>query len=410
MHVTARGTLLALILASSPIRGAAETADDDALLAMSWDEVVEEARGGEVNWFLWGGADNVNRYVTEYVGRLLEEHHDITLNRVGLNDTVEAVNIVLGEKEAGITEEGSVDLIWINGENFRTMRQADLVFCGHTDMLPNDALIDWDDPSIASDFGVPVEGCEVPWSRVQFAFAYDTARTGEPPRSIAELIEWVEANPGQFTYPAPPDFNGAAFVRHVFYHAAGGPEALDGPFDQATFDAVAPEAWRILREMEPHLWREGRTYPNSISALQQLFANREVALLFDYEPAQFGLMVQNGTLPETVRSYGLEDGTLANTSYTAIPFNSPNKAAAMVTQNLLLSGEAQLEKARPEVWGTTPAIEVDRTAPEIRDAFGALERHPAVVPAEELGRAVLPELEASWIAAIERGWAEAVGR
>ena len=187
--------LMASAMALTPFWVAADTADGEALNNMSWDEVVELARGGEVNWFLWGGSDNINQYVTEYIGGRLAEEYDITLNRVGLSDTVEAVNIVLGEKESGVTDSGSVDMIWINGENFRTMKQGGLAYCGYTEVLPNNSLINWDNPAIANDFGVPVDGCEVPWSKAQFAFAYDTNRTEEPPRSIGELIEWVEANP-----------------------------------------------------------------------------------------------------------------------------------------------------------------------------------------------------------------------
>ncbi|MCX7888293.1 MAG: ABC transporter substrate-binding protein, partial [Rhodobacteraceae bacterium] len=229
-------------------------------------------------------------------------------------------------------------------------------------------------------------------------------------RSIPALIDWVKAHPGRFTYPAPPDFNGAAFVRLVFYHAAGGVEGLLGPFDQATFDRVAPRAWAILNEMEPDLWRGGETYPTSIAQLQQLFANGEVDLSFEYNPSQFGVGVENGTFPASVRSYGLSDGTLANMSFTAIPFNARNKAAAMVLQNLLLSGEAQLQKARPEVWGAAPGIDMDRADPAVRAAFAALPQHPSVVPAAELARAALPELQPEWIAAIEKGWIENVGR
>jgi putative spermidine/putrescine transport system substrate-binding protein len=382
----------------------ADTADGDAMLAMTWDQVEAEARGGTVNWFMWGGADTINRYVSEHVGGILKDRYDITLNRVGVTDTVEVVNIVLGEKEAGVTDKGSVDMIWINGENFRTMRQGGLVWCGYTDMLPNNVLVNWDNPAIANDFGVPVEGCEVPWSRAQFAFAHDSAKTPNPPRSIPELIDWIKANPGQFTYPAAPDFNGAVFVRHVFYHVAGGPQNLLGDFDQAKFDEVAAKTWALLNELEPFLWREGQTYPNSITQLNELFANGEVALTFDYDASQFGLAVQAGRFPETTRSYGLSDGTIGNTNYTLIPFNSPNKAAALVLQNLLLSGEAQLEKARPEVWGAAPAIEISRTAPEVQAQFAAIVTPPSVVSAEELGKNALPELQADWISAIEQGW------
>lgn len=407
-----RPTAIALLTLSlsSPAVVLADTSDGSALIGQDWDTIVEMARGGEVNWFMWGGSDTINRYVSDYVGGVLMDDYGITLNRIGLTDTTEAINIVLGEKEAGVTDAGAVDMIWINGENFRTMKQAGLAWCGYTETLPNNTLVDWTNPAIANDFGVPVDGCEVPWNRAQFAFAYDTARTETPPRSIPELLDWIKANPGQFTYPAPPDFNGAVFVRHVFYHAAGGVEGLLGDFDQARFDAAADATWDILNEIEPFLWREGATYPTSITQLNGLFANQEVAFTFDYDPSQFGLGVQSGQYPETVMSYGLTDGTIGNTNYTIIPFNSPNKAAALVLQNLLLSAEAQLEKALPEVWGTVPGIEVDRTPAEIQTAFAAIERHPSVVDPAELAQNALPELQAGWISAIEQGWIENVGR
>lgn len=397
-------------LAMTPGLALADTADGDSLIGTSWEEVVETARGGTVNWFMWGGSDTINQYVSDYIGGIAQERYGITLNRVALTDTVEAVNIVLGEKEAGVTDAGSVDMIWINGENFRTMRQADLAFCGYTDTLPNNDLVDWDNPAIANDFGLSVDECEVPWSRAQFAFAYDSANTPNPPDSIPSLIEWIKANPGQFTYPAPPDFNGSVFVRHVFVHAAGGADNVLGPFDQAKFDEISAKTWEILNDLEPFLWREGQTYPNSISALQSLFANQEVALYFSYEPSSFGVAVQDGIFRDTVRSFGLTDGTIGNTNYTLIPFNSPNKAAAMVVSNILLSGEAQYEKAKPDVWGTSPAIDIARTSDEIQANFGTIETHPSVIPASELAKAALPEMQADWISAVEQGWLENVGK
>lgn len=400
-------SLVALLLFSTSAM--ADTADGDVLKAMTWDEIGTEAKGGTVNWFMWGGSDTINAYVSDYVAGRLKAEYDITLNRVPITDAADIVNLILTEKEAGITDAGTVDLIWINGENFRSMRQGDLAFCGYTDLLPNTALVNWDNPAIANDFGVPVDGCEVPWNTVQFAFAHDSAVVAEPPRDMARLIAWIKANPGRFTYPAPPDFTGSAFLRHVFIYAAGGPDSLLGPFDQAKFDETAAKTWAILNEIEPFLWREGATYPTTITQLNELFGNGEVAFTFNYDPAQFGLAVDAGTYPDTTRSFGLTDGTLGNTNYTLIPFNSPNKAAAMVVQNLLLSGEAQLEKAKTEVWGAAPAIEVSRTAPEIQAGFAAIKAHPSVVPAADLARAALPELQADWLTAIEKGWADNVG-
>ena len=397
--------LTAALLAPLPA-----AADDAALLALPWAGIEAQARGQTVDFFMWGGADSINAYVSGYVAAIARDRYGITLNRVPIADAAEVVNLILGEKEAGNTAAGAVDLMWINGENFRAMKQGGLAFCGYTEALPNNPLVDWSNPAIANDFGTPVDGCEVPWNRVQFAMAHDAATLPEPPRTIPALLDWIRANPGRFTYPAPPDFNGSVFVRHVFYHAAGGVDGLLGPFDQATFDTAAAATWEILEGIEPFLWRQGQTYPTSVVQLHDLFANGEVALTFDYDPAQFGVRVDAGLWPDTVRSYALTDGTIGNTNYTLIPFNSPDKAAALVVQNILLSAEAQLEKARPEVWGAAPAIEIGRTAPEMQAAFAALPAHPSVIAPAELAPFALPELQADWIAAIEAGWRARFGQ
>ena len=96
------GAFLASTIAFSPI-ASADTADGASLMSKSWNEIVETAKGGEVNWFLWGGADHINQYVTEYVGGVLKDKYNITLNRVPLTDTAAAVNTVLSEKESGVT-------------------------------------------------------------------------------------------------------------------------------------------------------------------------------------------------------------------------------------------------------------------------------------------------------------------
>ena len=111
----ALGAFLASTIAFSPI-ASADTADGASLMSKSWNEIVETAKGGEVNWFLWGGADHINQYVTEYVGGVLKDEYNITLNRVPLTDTAAAVNTVLSEKESGVNDKGTVDMIWINGE------------------------------------------------------------------------------------------------------------------------------------------------------------------------------------------------------------------------------------------------------------------------------------------------------
>ena len=102
------------------------------------------------------------------------------------------------------------------------------------------------------------------------------------------------------------------------------------------------------------------------------------------------------------------DGTIANTSYVVIPVNAANKAAALVAQNVLLSAEAQYEKALPSVWGTSPGIDISRTDDATQRLFAAITTHPAVVTDAELARYAVPELQADWVDAINDAWRERI--
>ncbi|MEZ4645236.1 MAG: ABC transporter substrate-binding protein [Chloroflexota bacterium] len=325
-----------------------------------------------------------------------------------VSDATEYINKVLGEKEAGRDTDGAVDLVWINGENFRTMRQGDLLYGSWSQFLPNSAYVNWDDASVANDFGFSVDGYEAPYGKAQFVMVYDSAKVAEPPRTIEDLLAWIQDNPGKFTYPAPPDFTGSAFVRHICYWAAGGYDALLGEFDQALFDEKLPACWQTLNDIEPSLWREGQTYPENHTRQQDLFANGEVYFDMAYNPAEASSLVENGRYPETTRTFVFDTGTIANTHYVAIPYNSPNKAAAMVVANYLLSPEAQLSKAQPEKWGDLPVLDPTLLPAEWQAQFAAIPRGVATLSTEELAANSLPELQAPWLTAIEQAWTSEV--
>ena len=370
----------------------------------AWADILAEANGQTVNFYMWGGSDLINNWVTGYVATAVQEQYGVTLNMVPISDATEYINKVLGEKEAGQDSGGSVDLVWVNGENFRTMRQGDLLYGNWSQFLPSSAYVNWDDPSVANDFGFPVDGYEAPYGKAQFVMIYDSARVPEPPRTIPELVEWIKANPGQFTYPAPPDFTGSAFVRHICYEAAGGYEALLGEFDQAVFDEAAAACWALLNDIEPFLWREGQTYPESHTRQQDLFANSEVSFDMAYNPAEASSLVENGRYPETTRTFVFDSGTIANTHYVAIPYNSDHKAAAMVVANFLLSPAAQLSKAQPENWGDLPVLDPALLPVDLQADFAAIPRGTATLSTEELAASRLPELQAPWLTAFEQGW------
>ncbi len=372
----------------------------------SFAELEEEARGATVNLSIYGGDEAINAYVDDYVTPRLKEEYGITLERTPLTDTADAVNKLLNEKSAG-KEEGTIDLVWLNGENFATGAEADLWFGPWAERLPNAEYIGWESPSINRDFGYPVEGREAPWGKAQFVMIYDSAKVEDPPKSMDELRDWTAENPGRFTYPAPPDFTGNAFVEQALYGVTGEVEPFEQPFDQETFDEETPEVYKFLNEIEPKLWREGETYPESSTKLDELYQNGEVWLSMSYNPQLAQRQINKGLWPESTRTYLLDGGTLSNTHYVAIPFNSPNKAGAQVVANLLESPEAQIAKQDPNGWGDLTALDLDRLPEDVREEFSEPEGE-AALPADELQENRLPEARSEWLLELEDGWQEKV--
>jgi putative thiamine transport system substrate-binding protein len=374
-----------------------------AVNAAPWDDTLAQARGQTVYWNAWGGDPQINAYI-EWVGDQVQERYGIDLVHVKLTDTAEAVARVVAEKAAGTTEGGAVDLIWINGENFASMKAQDLLFGPFVQDLPSLRYVDTKGkPTTLVDFTVPTDGLEAPWGMAQFVFLYDTAALAGPPRSIPALLEWIKANPGRFTYPAPPDFIGSTFLKHVLAELTDRPEALQHPVDQADFAAVSAPVWQWLEEARPHLWRKGASYPLSGPALHQLLDDGEVDFSLAFNPAEASAAIAAGRLPDTVRTFILEDGTIGNTHFVAIPFNAAHQAGAMVVADFLMAPEAQAEKQDPRVWGDGTVLDLDALAPEDRARFDALPLGVATLAPDEL-TPVRPEPHPSWMVEIEAEW------
>ena len=372
----------------------------------SFAELEKEARGTTVNFSLYGGDEAINAYVDDYVTPRLKEEYGITLERTPLTDTADVVNKLINEKSAG-KNEGTVDLVWINGENFATGAEADLWFGPWAERLPNAKYIDWESLSINRDFGHPVEGREAPWGKAQFVMIYDSAKVEEPPKTMDELRDWTEENPGRFAYPAPPDFTGNAFIEQALYGVTGEVETYQKTFDEQVFKDKSPEVYEFLNEIERNLWREGKTYPESSTKLDGLYQNGEVYLSMSYNPQLAQRQIENGLWPKGTRTYLLDGGTLNNTHYVAVPFNSPNKAGAQVVANFLESPEAQIEKQDPNGWGDLTALDVDRLPEDARDDLSETEGK-ATLPADELQENRVPEARSEWLLALEDGWQERV--
>lgn len=367
-----------------------------------WDAVVAAARGQDVYWNAWGGSTTTNDFIA-WAGEQVAQRYGVTVHHVKLTDTADAVTRVVSEKQAGQDDDGAIDLIWINGPNFAAMKGADLLFGPFAEDLPNWRYVDTEGKTVQTDFTLPVDGYEAPWAMAQVVFMYDSADVTVELGSMQQISDWSAANPGRFTYPQPPDFLGTTFLKQALVELVEDEAVLASPVAEADYDAVTAPLWAYLDALTPTLWRSGRAYPATGPAQLQLIADDEVDLAISFSPGEATAAIANGQLPDTVRTLVLDDGTIGNASFVAIPYNSGSKEGAMVLADFLMSPEAQLRAQDPAVLGYGTVLDMARLSEDDRAAFDALDLGIATLSPAELGT-VRPEPHPSWMTRIADDW------
>lgn len=387
-----------LLLAATLVTGTAFASD-------KWTDITQAAEGQTVYFHAWGGSEVINDYIN-WAAQRVQEEYGVNVQHVKVTETGNVVSQVLSEKTAGRDDDGAVDLVWINGENFAAMKNNDLLYGAFTQWLPNYQWVDVENkPTTLFDFTTPVDNMEAPWGMAQLVFMYDSEEVDEPPKSMTELLAFAEANPGRVTYPAPPSFYGTTFIKQALLELTDNRSALYNPVDNANFDAVTKPLWDYLDQLHPLMWRRGQTFTSGAPEMKQLLNDGEIAISLSFNPNDASNAIATGELPKSIRTYVHEAGSIGNTHFVAIPYNSGSAEGAMVLANFLMSPEAQARKANTDIWGDPTVLAMDKLSPQDRALFDALPQGKATLSADELG-AVLREPHTSWVEALERAWQE----
>ncbi|WP_217525388.1 ABC transporter substrate-binding protein [Vibrio metschnikovii] len=326
-----------------------------ALHAQSWQDITQQARGETVYFHAWGGSQEVNNYL-RWAAVQLKQQHDINLVHVKVSDIAETASRLVAEKAAGRHDAGSVDMVWINGANFKSMKDNGLLYGPIVDMLPNWTIVDPSLP-VDRDFAEPTEGLEAPWGVGQLVFIHDHQKLNNPPQSFAELLSYAKVYPNRITYPRPPEFHGASFLKALLIELTANDAALGLPVDQASFAIITKPLWDYLDQLHTVAWRSGRQFPSGSSEMLQLLDDGQIDLAITFNPNAVFAAQAAGKLSKSTQSYAMQNGALTNIHFLAIPWNANAKAGALVAINFLLSPEAQSRKGDLAIWGDPAVIQ-----------------------------------------------------
>ncbi len=369
--------------------------------------MLAQARGTTVVWRMWRGDPAINAYVDGWVAPRMQAEYGIEVRAVD-GQGPELVNTLVTERDVAPGRTGTISLMWINGETFAQLRSEQLLAGPWADSLPNATLVDASSPIVSRDFEQDPAGFESPWGMVQFALIFDAVRTPTPPSSIPELAAWIRTHPGRFTHDQ--QFTGMTFLKTAMYALSGGVGAFQGGFEAARFRAGRDRLFEWLTVLQPHFWRQGRTYPADVAAMHRLFANREIDFTMSNNQNEVVTKVRQGILPPGSRALLLDEGTIANAHYVGIPINAPSPAGAMVLANFLLSPDAQLTKLQGDVWGDGTVLDVERLPAPWPARFEAVAADAAALTSADLALRARPEVAPLYHTRLQEDWRTMIRR
>jgi putative spermidine/putrescine transport system substrate-binding protein len=245
-------------------------------------------------------------------------------------------------------------------------------------------------------FDIPTN---LPYRGSQVLLAYDTTKLdpANAPKTWADLIAWIKANPGQFIYNRPnKGGSGGNFVRRAIFEANGNDPtkfAVDN-YTQETGDAALAPAWDILTDLAPSLFEQG-AYTSGNTQSIQLLGQSAVTMIPAWSDQALSAIAQ-GVLPETTGLVQLSDlGLPGGFTKLAVLSNGANKDAALKLADFLLTEEIQ--SAVLTELGGFPGVSWDHVAPELREKFADI--IPNTIPTFPGG---------DWEKAVNDGWYRAV--
>lgn len=255
---------------------------------------------------------------------------EVTFDRNGANDAQTLAKITA----AKVTRrDPGIDLI--DGGFVTQLGAAGLLYRANSGLLPNIKNV----PSVLVKNG----NGGIPYRASTVLLAYNTKNVKTPPKTLADLLTWIKANPGKFTYNAPSGGgSGRSFVQTVLDSQLGADDILSmqTSVDKAT-QAKWAKGWEVLRGLNKFTYGQNGTYPANNTAVLDLLSKG----LVDMAPVwsdQMASALKAGTMPKDVKVVAISKPAFTGgPAYLGIPAMSPNRNAARLLANWVLSPAGQ---------------------------------------------------------------------
>src|SRR3954454_22794006 len=218
------------------------------------------------------------------------------------------------------------------------------------------------------DLLVPVKGGAIPYRGSSVVLAYDSNKVKSPPKSLADLLTWIKANPGKFTYNSPNSGGSGYSFAETVVDSLLTPAVLKG-MDQG-YDPTLEPNWKqgldLLHSLNKYMYGNG-VYPNGNAAVLTLLGQGQIYVA-RVRPDQAPTALNTGQLGPNIKLTQIASPSFTGgAAYLAVPKTARHKKVLYKFVNYILSPAAQ--QMIVDVMAGFPAIDIKYMGDSIKQKF-----------------------------------------
>jgi putative spermidine/putrescine transport system substrate-binding protein len=218
------------------------------------------------------------------------------------------------------------------------------------------------------DLLVPVKGGAIPYRGSSVVLAYDSNKVKSPPKSLADLLTWIKANPGKFTYNSPNSGGSGYSFAETVVDSFLSPATLKA-MDQGYDTSLQPQ-WKqgldFLHSLNKFMYGNG-VYPNGNAAVLQLLGQGQIWMAPVWSDQSLTAL-KTGQLGSNIKLTQISNPSFTGgAAYIAVPKTAKHKKALYKFVNYILSPDAQ--QMIVDVMAGFPAIDIKYMGDSIKQKF-----------------------------------------
>ncbi|MBO0796374.1 MAG: extracellular solute-binding protein [Ktedonobacteraceae bacterium] len=212
----------------------------------------------------------------------------------------------------------------------------------------------------------------IPYRASSVVLAYNSQFVKDPPKTLSDLLTWIKAHPGKFTYNSPnTGGSGSAFVQAVLRSNLSQDQQTKFTTGD-NYDASLESQWQpglgALKALKPAIYNNG-FYPNGNTAVLQLLGNSSIWVAPVWSD-QALTALSTHQLPDSVKLLQISPPFSGGPAFIGIPKTSQHIKEATMFLNWILDSNVQAKIV--DIMSGYPGVQWSYLSDQVRQKYASI--------------------------------------